>query len=143
VGAGLIQVNVGRRAEAIVAAPDSPAEEASGMRIRAIAASLGLLALAASLPAWAQLALPPGDVNRGRSFALQACSVCHVVAPEQLAPRRIARQPAFSAIANAEGMNGMKLQAILSTPHPIMPNLILTPEEAADVIAYILSLRRR
>ena len=114
------------------------------MRICLKAASLGLLlALAPLPPASAQLALPAGDVNRGRSFALQACSVCHIVAPEQLVSRRLARQPSFSAIANAEGMNGMKLQAILTTPHPIMPNLILAPDEAADVIAYIMSLRRR
>jgi mono/diheme cytochrome c family protein len=102
-----------------------------------------LLAPAAGGHAQAQLALPPGDVRHGRDFALQTCSVCHVVAPEQLSPRRVARAPSFSAIANVEGMNGMKLQAILSSPHAVMPNLILTPEEASDVITYILSLRRR
>lgn len=108
-----------------------------------LAAMLGLLLLLAASASRAQLALPPGDPKRGKDFALQACSVCHLVAPEQLAPRRIARQPSFQAIANAEGMNAMKLQALLTTPHPIMPNLILTPEEASDVIAYIMTLRRR
>lgn len=102
-----------------------------------------LLALTVSVAAHSQLALPPGDVRHGREFALQTCSVCHVVAPEQLSPRRVARAPSFSAIANSEGMNGMKLQAILSSPHAVMPNLILTPEEASDVITYIMSLRRR
>ena len=29
----------------------------------------------------------------------------------------------------------------LATPHPKMPNLILTPEQLSDVTAYILSLR--
>jgi hypothetical protein len=33
------------------------------------------------------------------------------------------------------------LYAFLTTPHELMPNLVLTPDEAADVIAYILSLR--
>lgn len=107
-----------------------------------LALAFGLLLVLPSF-AHAQLALPPGDARHGREFALQACSVCHVVAPEQLAPSRIARQPSFRAIANAEGMNAMKLQAILSTPHAVMPNLILTPEEASDVITYIMSLRRR
>ena len=126
--------------------PARPAAADSDHRrwLRMGLAALGLaLALAAALPARAQLALPPGDARHGREFALQACSVCHVVAPEQLAPPRIARQLSFRAIANAEGMNAMKLQAILSTPHAVMPNLILTPEEASDVITYIMSLRRR
>ena len=77
----------------------------------------------------------------GRAFALQACSVCHIVAPGQLTPPRISNAVSFRSIANTTGMNEMKLQAILSTPHAIMPNLILTPEEAADVITYVMSLR--
>ena len=77
----------------------------------------------------------------GRDFALQACSVCHIVAPGQLTPPRISNAVSFRSIANTTGMNEMKLQAILSTPHAIMPNLILTPEEAADVITYVMSLR--
>jgi len=113
------------------------------MAARLTAVLVLLLALAAGLPARAQLALPPGDLRHGRNFALQTCSVCHLVSPEQLSPRRLALAPSFSALANAEGMNAMKLQAILSTPHAVMPNLILTPEEASDVITYILSLRRR
>lgn len=109
-------------------------------RIPTLAALAAFLALAAA-PAGAQLALPSGDPETGRAFALEACSVCHLVAPGQRTPPRIARAVSFRAIANTEGMNGMKLQTILSTPHPVMPNLILSPEEAADVIAYILSLR--
>ena len=35
------------------------------------------------------------------------------------------------------------LRAFLQTPHPKMPNLILTPEQSADVIAFLLSLRDR
>ena len=35
------------------------------------------------------------------------------------------------------------LRVFLTTSHPKMPNLILTPEEIADVSAYILSLRHR
>jgi cytochrome c len=93
--------------------------------------------------AMAQLALPHGDVQKGRAFALEACSICHVVAPQQLTPPRIANAVTFRSIANTEAMTGMKLQASLSTPHAVMPNLILMPDEAADVIAYIMSLRDR
>jgi mono/diheme cytochrome c family protein len=105
-----------------------------------VLAFAGLVGLS-SAPARAQLALPPGDPQAGRAFALEACSVCHIVAPGQRVSPRIASAVTFRQIANTEGMTGMKLQAILSTPHRIMPNLILTPEEAANVIAYILTLR--
>jgi hypothetical protein len=33
------------------------------------------------------------------------------------------------------------LRAFFQTPHPKMPNLILTPDQSADVIAFLLSLR--
>ena len=111
------------------------------MQRLAMIAGFAGLALIAVVAASAQMALPSGNIEAGRAFALQACSICHVVAPNQLTPPRISNAVPFRAIANARGMNGMKLQAILTTPHAVMPNLILTPEEAADVIAYILSLR--
>jgi hypothetical protein len=36
----------------------------------------------------------------------------------------------------------MSLRAFLQTPHPTMPNLMLTPDETDDVIAYLLTLKR-
>jgi len=47
----------------------------------------------------------------------------------------------FSDIANTRGITATALRVFLTTSHSKMPNLILTPEETADVIAYILSLR--
>ncbi len=81
------------------------------------------------------------DVAAGHAFAREACNTCHVVEAEPKAPRQIAIGPAFRDIANTSGMTATALQAFLTTSHPKMPNLILTPEEKADVIAYILSLR--
>jgi hypothetical protein len=40
-------------------------------------------------------------------------------------------------------MTATALRAFLQTPHPKMPNLILRPEQSADVIAFLLSLRDR
>ena len=39
------------------------------------------------------------------------------------------------------GVTATALKVFLTSSHPKMPNLILTPEEIADVTAYILSLR--
>ena len=80
------------------------------------------------------------DIAAGHAFAREACKVCHAVEPSRL-PRRFEIGPAFRDIANTPGMTTTALTAFLTTSHPKMPNLILTPKEMADVTAYILSLR--
>jgi hypothetical protein len=65
------------------------------------------------------------------------------VTAEQASRRTLAIAPDFQTIANASGMTATALHAFLQTPHPKMPNLILTPEQSADVIAFVLSLRDR
>ena len=83
------------------------------------------------------------DVAAGRAFAREACRACHVVEAQQQQPRLVVIGPAFREIANTRGMTATALRVFLTTSHPNMPNLILTPEEIADVSAYILSLRDR
>lgn len=100
----------------------------------ALAAGLGVTAAAS-----AQVA--HGDPDAGRRFALEVCTPCHVVAPDQLSPRRFASAPDFRAIANTRGTTATSLTAFLHTPHPTMPNLILSPEETGDVVAYVVSLQ--
>jgi len=57
------------------------------------------------------------------------------------APRRIDIGLAFHDIANTPGMTATTIRVFLTSSHPKMPNLILTPAEIADVTAYILTLR--
>jgi mono/diheme cytochrome c family protein len=83
-----------------------------------------------------------GDAAVGRAFALQVCTPCHVVSRHQLSPPRFAVGPAFDAIANDATTTPSGLHAFLSTPHPTMPNLILTRLEQRNIIAYIMSLKR-
>ena len=83
-----------------------------------------------------------GDVSAGHAFARQACVACHVVEAREARPRVIAIGPAFTAIANTPGMTATALRVYLTTSHPKMPNVILTPADMDDVIAYIRSLRR-
>ena len=80
------------------------------------------------------------DIAAGRAFAREACKACHKVEPSRL-PRRFEIGPALRDIANTPGMTTTALTAFLTTSHPKMPNLILTPKEITDVTAYILSLR--
>jgi cytochrome c2 len=85
----------------------------------------------------------PGNSEAGRVYTREVCSPCHAVDAEQASRRNIAIAPDFQTIANTSGMTATALRAFLQTPHPKMPNLILTPEQSADVIAFLLSLRRQ
>ena len=84
-----------------------------------------------------------GDVAAGHAFARESCNACHMVEAKQKKARRIVIGPAYRDIANTRGMTATALRVFLTTSHPKMPNLILTPEEISDVSAYILSLRHR
>jgi len=84
-----------------------------------------------------------GNSEVGRVYAREACSPCHAVTAEQRSQRTIAIAPDFQTIANTSGMTATALRAFLQTPHPKMPNLILSPEQSADVISFVLSLRDR
>ena len=82
-----------------------------------------------------------GDVAAGHAFARETCRACHMVDPEARAPRRINIGPAIRDIANTPGMTATAIRVFLTSSHPKMPNLILTPAEIANVTAYILSFR--
>ena len=64
-----------------------------------------------------------------------------MVEPTNLPPRVVVIGPNFQDIAKTKGMTATALRVFLTTSHPKMPNLILTPEQITDVAAYILSLR--
>jgi len=88
---------------------------------------------------------PPKSANphAGHHFAVGTCSPCHIVSPHQKLPSRFADAPHSRAIANAPRTTVIRLNIWLTNPHPRMPKLVLYPQEAADVIAYIPSLRER
>lgn len=103
------------------------------------AALLLTVALATVLPK-AGLADEFGDPNLGRDFAEKSCSDCHAVRKEsQESPR--AEAPPFKAIADLPSTTRMALTVWFRSPHPTMPNLVLSAEETDNVIAYILSLK--
>jgi mono/diheme cytochrome c family protein len=103
----------------------------------------GVVAALAVLTDIGAMAQTVGDPAKGQRFALQVCTPCHLVAPDQLSPPRFALAPSFEAIANTRAMTESALAAFLYSPHPNMPNIMLTRDEAADVIAYILTLKRK
>ncbi len=101
-----------------------------------------LLVLTASTFASCAWAEESGNVRDGLRFAQSVCAECHAVRDgERASPK--AQAPSFTTVANTAGMNAMALEVWFQTPHPTMPNLKFSNQESDDVIAYILSLRKR
>ncbi len=102
---------------------------------------LGPAVLAIALLAGPALAQDPvGNPGPGKGMALDICTPCHLVAQDQEAP--VARVgPSFYALSEDPAVTEFRLRVFLmQTPHPVMPNFILTDEEADDLAAYILGL---
>jgi mono/diheme cytochrome c family protein len=85
-------------------------------------------------PAWSA-----GNPERGQQLAGRWCASCHLVGPEQR--EALADVPSFASVARREDLSEALLAAFLATPHPPMPNMSLSRQEIADVLAYIRSLR--
>jgi mono/diheme cytochrome c family protein len=66
------------------------------------------------------------DVAKGETLAKRWCATCHVVAADQ----QIAKMP---------DLDPAKLALFLLLPHPKMPDMNLSRDEAADLAAYIVS----
>jgi mono/diheme cytochrome c family protein len=104
-------------------------------RVIAFVAATALLLAAAPLQAQ-----DTGQPQKGRVLAQQLCAECHAVqkgsagSPNEKAPR-------FETIAAVSGMTGIALRAALQTSHRTMPNVTLEPNDLADIVAYILSLK--
>jgi mono/diheme cytochrome c family protein len=81
-----------------------------------------------------------GDPVAGLSIAKEMCSTCHAVQKgEARSPN--SRSPTFDEFANVPGMTAIALNVTLTTPHAGMPMFVLTAEQRADLIVYILSLK--
>jgi mono/diheme cytochrome c family protein len=118
------------------------------MKRFAIFAGVAALAASAEFAAHAQ-PKPVGDAKEGHTFALEACTGCHVVASDQPFKPIYAgdvHPPDFKDIANKPSVTADSLIHYLDTLPTIpkdsqMANADLTPEQTHDVVAYILSLR--
>jgi len=80
-----------------------------------------------------------GNVEAGRRLASQWCSGCHAVEPKTVG----LFAADFAEIAKLPSTTALSLKVFLQTSHRNMPNFILQPDEAGDIVAYILSLKRK
>ena len=79
------------------------------------------------------------DASNGKRVAVRWCATCHVVAPDQR--NAYADAPPFKEIASRPNFSESGLVTFLLNPHTKMPNMSLTRGEAADIVAYIRTLR--
>jgi mono/diheme cytochrome c family protein len=80
----------------------------------------------------------PADPAKGEQLAKRWCASCHIVSADQT--RGADNVPAFAAIAKTPGFSAEKVGQFLLDPHPKMPDMQLTRDEARDLGAYIASL---
>jgi len=83
---------------------------------------------------------PRGNVESGRLYAQNWCTECHSVELETAGTGKFA--PDFTVIAKRRSTTVRSLNAFLRASHKLMPNFVLKRDEADDIVAYILSLKR-
>lgn len=96
--------------------------------------TIGLLAAAILAPGPAMAA----DAQAGHELANQWCTACHVA---DGASRGADVAPTFNSIANRKDRTAAEMEAWLTDPHPVMPDLKLSRAQIDDLIAYIESLK--
>jgi len=90
------------------------------------------------------------DVQQGHRLAVAVCSLCHDAAPDQeIEPILRPPAPSFRSIAQRDNVNADSLRLFLTRTHKDigtatgMPNPQLMDFQIREVIAYLLSLRKR
>lgn len=76
------------------------------------------------------------DPANGERLAARWCAACHVVSPTQ--SRAQADAPSFAAISASRRIP--QIEGFLKESHPQMPDMALTRDEIADLIAYMHTL---
>jgi mono/diheme cytochrome c family protein len=111
-------------------------------RRAAVTGALGAVVLMFQLPHASADVLPPGggDGSAGYRLASQWCRDCHAIEPSAVWTGKPA--PDFVAVANLPSTTALALKVFLQTSHKTMPNFIIKPADADDLVAYILSLKR-
>jgi mono/diheme cytochrome c family protein len=106
-------------------------------RVALVCASVAVLESVALMSS-ASTALA-ADAAHGEMLAKRWCAACHLVAPDQT--RGVDAVPPFPTIARWPDFSADRIARFLLSPHPKMPDMQLGRGEAADLGAYIATLR--
>ena len=105
-------------------------------RIRRIA----LAHLAIVLVLFGTIALAWGqDIANGRRLAERWCAACHATGT---ALTKFNRAQPLAAIAARQDISSDMITSFLLLPHATMPNLPLSRQDAADIAAFIMEMKK-
>jgi len=82
-----------------------------------------------------------GDGSMGHRLAGEWCRGCHAIEPTAVNTGKPA--PDFVSIANMPSTTELSLKVFLRSNHKSMPNFIIRSNDIDDLVAYILSLKRK
>jgi mono/diheme cytochrome c family protein len=85
--------------------------------------------------------LLPDSAAPGHRLADAWCKQCHAIDAGTAGTANAA--PDFAVIASQPSTTALSLKVFLKTSHRSMPNLVIAPEQADDLVEYILSLKRK
>jgi cytochrome c len=85
--------------------------------------------------------LATDSVAAGHRLAEAWCKDCHAI--EATTAGTSTAAPDFAGIANQPSTTALSLKVFLRTTHGNMPDLVIAPGQADDLVNYILSLKRR
>ncbi|HEY8032371.1 MAG TPA: c-type cytochrome [Methylocella sp.] len=83
------------------------------------------------------------DPTIGRHLAETICSTCHQIDASSPTPSPNSSAPSFVDVSRMPSTTELSIKVFLRSPHPSMPDIILSPDEIDSVAAYILSLARK
>jgi mono/diheme cytochrome c family protein len=108
--------------------------------VKCVLIMLGMSAgFLSTTPRWVHAQDADGSVDRGRALARAWCAECHRVEEGRFG----IFAADFVEVANLPSTTALSLRVFLQSNHKEMPNINLTHAEATDIIAYILSLKRK
>ena len=99
-----------------------------------------LIALALTSQTFISQTVRAADADNGLRLAERWCAACHLVSGIQ--SKGVDGAPSFESVAQKKDFSTERLAFFLLDPHPIMPNMSLSRNEAADIAAYIAQLRK-
>lgn len=79
------------------------------------------------------------EIAAGHRLAQAWCQPCHAIEPRMMG--FFDEAPSFQSIADRKGTTALSLKVFWRTSHQSMPNLVISPDQAELLSAYILSLR--
>jgi mono/diheme cytochrome c family protein len=78
------------------------------------------------------------NVENGRRLSERWCAECHAITP---APGK-SKATSFAAIAAKQTISAEMIASFLRLPHATMPNVPLRGNDAQDIAAFVMSMKK-